>query len=365
MSPPDPAILHTLSLSPTPTTKTTLTPHGGSGFSRTAKLSITSHSSSKTPSSHPPLQRNYFVKTGPGPDAKLMFEGEHVSLNAIHDVVPTLSPRSYGCGELRNEKGVYFLVTDFVDLISSSSSSSTSKTLATKLAHLHTTPAPSPPGFSTPQFGFPVSTCCGSTPQPNNYASSWATFFADRRMRFILDRCAAAHGKKGGGGEGEELQRLVTQIVEDVVPRLLGDEVLRSPDGGPIVPVVVHGDLWSGNAGWGVIPSTSTTSTTDDKDDEEEEKEVGEIIYDPSATYAHSEYELGIMRLFGGFSRATFWDPYLSAVGGKCRPVEEFDDRVELYCLYHQLNHHALFGGGYRAGAIATMKSLVRKYGRG
>jgi protein-ribulosamine 3-kinase len=30
---------------------------------------------------------------------------------------------------------------------------------------------------------------------------------------------------------------------------------------------------------------------------------------------------------------------------------------------YHHLNHYAIFGGGYKGGAIAIMKELVRKYG--
>jgi fructosamine-3-kinase len=31
--------------------------------------------------------------------------------------------------------------------------------------------------------------------------------------------------------------------------------------------------------------------------------------------------------------------------------------------LYHHLNHHALFGGGYRSGALRIMKDLIAKYG--
>lgn len=36
---------------------------------------------------------------------------------------------------------------------------------------------------------------------------------------------------------------------------------------------------------------------------------------------------------------------------------------MALYELYHHLNHHALFGGGYRGGAVSIMKGLLRKYG--
>lgn len=30
---------------------------------------------------------------------------------------------------------------------------------------------------------------------------------------------------------------------------------------------------------------------------------------------------------------------------------------------YHHLNHHAIFGGGYRSGAMSMMQKLVKKYG--
>ena len=47
----------------------------------------------------------------------------------------------------------------------------------------------------------------------------------------------------------------------------------------------------------------------------------------------------------------------------KTEPVEEYDDRVMLYELYHHLNHFAMFGGGYRGGAVSMIKTLLQKYG--
>lgn len=49
------------------------------------------------------------------------------------------------------------------------------------------------------------------------------------------------------------------------------------------MPVVIHGDLWSGNKGKGVIGG---------------EGAVEEVVFDPSAVWGHSEYELGIMNMF-------------------------------------------------------------------
>ncbi|KAK0721923.1 Fructosamine/Ketosamine-3-kinase [Lasiosphaeria miniovina] len=86
-----------------------------------------------------------------------------------------------------------------------------------------------------------------------------------------------------------------------------------------------------------------------------------EVVYNPSTTYGHSEYELGIRRIFGGFGSA-FWREYKELVP-KAEPKEEWGDRVLLYELYHHLNHFALFGGGYCGGAMSIMKKLISKYG--
>lgn len=68
------------------------------------------------------------------------------------------------------------------------------------------------------------------------------------------------------------------------------------------------------------------------------------------------------MQMFGGFG-ARFFDQYHQIVP-KTEPVAEYADRVELYELYHHLNHHAIFGGGYRSGAILIMQKLIGKYGK-
>lgn len=110
--------------------------------------------------------------------------------------------------------------------------------------------------------------------------------------------------------------------------------------------MVIHGDLWSGNASKGMLPGMEAPE---------------DIVFDSSACYAHSEFELGIMKMFGGFGGA-FLKEYHELVP-KTEPVDEYDDRVALYELYHHLNHHALFGGGYRSGAMGIMKRLITKYG--
>ncbi|KFY73117.1 hypothetical protein V499_06761 [Pseudogymnoascus sp. VKM F-103] len=298
---------------------------GGSGFSSTYKITSKVDGETKT----------YFVKTG-GPSSKTMFAGEHASLNAIHNAVPSFCPQSYGHGALST--GGYFLVTDFLNLGSSKAKPS-GLSFAQKLEKLHRTSAPVPDGHSSPQFGFSVPTCCGNTEQPNDFTSSWSDFYANQRLRAISKACEKANGKD------EELSKLIEQTASVVVPRLLKDGHLKSHYGTPIAPVVVHGDLWSGNHGIGSI----------------NDGPVEQVVYDPSSAYAHSEFEMGIMKMFGGFGGVL--EEYRE-LKPEDLPKEEYDDRVELYELYHHLNHNAIFGGGYRSRALAIMERLNKKYGK-
>ncbi|RDL38451.1 uncharacterized protein BP5553_02791 [Venustampulla echinocandica] len=325
MTPPiDPAILSALSLHAA-TTK--ISSHGGSGFSSTFKLSSNEgHGEEKI----------YFVKIGKGRGSEVMFAGEHASLNGIHTAVPSLCPKSHAHGPLSNTNGS-FLATDFLSLTSAPSSG---QSLAQKLAKLHSTPAPIPDGYGKPVFGFPVATCCGDTEQDNGFEEDWSRFYAARRLGGIGREIERKYGADG------ELAELISKTSTRIAPRLLSSTHLKSGQtGGPIIPVVVHGDLWSGNHGRGSIGGGS----------------VEEVVYDPSSCWAHSEFEFGIMRMFGGFGGA--FEREYESYKNKDEPKEEWEDRVKLYELYHHLNHYAIFGGSYRSGAVQIMKSLIKKYG--
>ncbi|KAH8593248.1 Fructosamine/Ketosamine-3-kinase [Bisporella sp. PMI_857] len=319
----DPSIVKALSLD---LSKTTISSHGSSGFASTFKITTAVNEQEKL----------FFIKTGTGKGGEIMFTGEHSSLNAIHSTVPSFCPKSYAHGTLSS--GGYFLATDFLNL-SATSPKGTGDSLAQKLVKLHSKPAPAPEGQSTLTFGFPVTTCCGDTEQDNTYKSSWAEFYADNRLRHILKKA-----EKNNGAD-QKLASLVEKTATKVVPRLLADGHLRSSDGGNVVPVVVHGDLWSGNHGRGSIGTGG----------------VEEVVFDPSASWSHSEFEFGIMRMFGGFG-AGFEKEYHD-IKPKDEPVEEYEDRVRLYELYHHLNHYSIFGGGYKGGAVRIMEELIRKYG--
>lgn len=160
-------------------------------------------------------------------------------------------------------------------------------------------------------------TACGDSIQDNSFQESWADFFARRRLG------AALRLVEGNHGPDKALAGLVDRVVEDVVPRLLGAGHLRQGrksgegGGGEIVPVLVHGDLWSGNRGRGVLGGDG---------------QVEEVVFDPSCCWAHGEYEWGIMKMFGGFGEE--FEKEYREVKGRDEPVEEWEDRVELYELW-------------------------------
>jgi len=182
--------------------------------------------------------------------------------------------------------------------------------LGASLAALHRTTS------SGGRWGAEADNFIGATPQPNGWMDSWADFYVERRLGFQF-RLAADRGQ--GFAESDAVLELVHGR-------------LREEEGG-ISPVLLHGDLWSGNTGF--IASGEA------------------VVFDPAAYYGDGEADLALTRLFGGFGPA-FEEGYRES-----RPPAP-PWRSEAYELYHLLNHFHLFGGGYRESVLATMRRLLR-----
>lgn len=105
-------------------------------------------------------------------------------------------------------------------------------------------------------------------------------------------------------------------------------------DGHAPRPSLIHGDLWSGN--WGMLADGTP------------------VIYDPAVSWSDAEAELAMMELFGT-PPAGFWPAYRDSAG--LHPG--YPRRRGLYQLYHLLNHVVLFGGGFRAQALACSRTLL------
>ncbi|KAL8781847.1 MAG: hypothetical protein Q9213_005822 [Squamulea squamosa] len=287
----DPALLAALSIE---SDTATMEAYGQASSTTPSKVTVARHGYINT----------YFMKTGPN---IAMFRGEYESLNAIHAAVPSLCPLPIGHGRLSDSPDS-LLLTEFID-IETTSNAQTGLSLAQKLAQLHTAPSPIPHGSPQPAFGFHIPTSVGRTLQDNTWSTSWADFFANNRLRLVGRIIQSTYGDTDTG-----LQKLLARVIDEVVPHLLRDGHLGGERG--ITPSLVHGDLWPGNYTRGIVGGKGG---------------VEEVIFDPGSCCAHSEYELGIMRMFGGFSSG-FFKEYHRLVP-KTEPVEEYQGRLELYQL--------------------------------
>jgi protein-ribulosamine 3-kinase len=166
-------------------------------------------------------------------------------------------------------------------------------------------------------FGFHHPNYCGTTLQDNAWTENWPVFYAERRIWALVQQIATMRGMSS-----EELK-----IYEKLVGRM---HVLLPHQ---TVPSLIHGDLWSGNYMY-------TAS--------------GPALIDPACYYADREMELGMMKLFGGFSPVV-WNAYHDEF-----PLpEDWQQRIRLYQLYHVLNHYLLFCVSYGQQALEIAKEYV------
>jgi protein-ribulosamine 3-kinase len=168
-------------------------------------------------------------------------------------------------------------------------------------------------------YGFEVDKYLGISLQPNTWSGRWLEFWRDQRLGWQLDlfsRKTAADDNLLKLGD-----RLMVKLDD-----LLGD--ISEP------AVLLHGDLWSGNA------AADETGAP--------------IIYDPACYFGHREAELGIMRMFGGFGKQC------EAAYNEVWPWEDgLEERMPVYRLYHELNHLNLFGKAYYQNCINSLESIV------
>lgn len=155
-------------------------------------------------------------------------------------------------------------------------------------------------------YGLVESNYIGKLPQPNGWSDNWITFFRDRRLgyqaRLAEKRGYLTHSRR------TKLNRLLHSL----------DQWIPAYE----QPVLLHGDLWSGN--WLVGP------------------EGEPCLIDPAVFYGERELELAFTELFGGFSRR-FYDAY-----EEMNPLSEnYEERKQLYQLYYLLVHLTLFGESY------------------
>jgi fructosamine-3-kinase len=202
-----------------------------------------------------------------------------------------------------------FLVLEWLDL----GPGGRGAALGRALARLHETTAP--------RFGWHRDNTIGLTAQANDWCDAWPAFFRDRRLapQFAL---AASNGHAQLAERGERLLAQVAALLE----------------GHRVVPSLLHGDLWSGNAG--------------------ELADGTPVVFDPSCHFGDREADLAMAELFGGFS------PAFRAAYAEAAPLDAgYPLRRTLYNLYHVVNHLNLFGRAYLGQAQAMVEELLAAAG--
>lgn len=173
-------------------------------------------------------------------------------------------------------------------------------------------------------FGFECATYCGVTRTQGKFFDTWAACFADM-VKSLLSNLRE-------DSQWAEVVKLGDEITSTVIPFLLGPPL-------QVEPVLLHGDLWTGNVG-----VDSTTSKP--------------VVYDPASYFGHNEAELSIMRMFGGFDFTWFQEYH--RLRPKAHPQSEYDQRQLLYELFHYLNHTCIFqSGSYAQQAKSRCRDLL------
>jgi fructosamine-3-kinase len=174
------------------------------------------------------------------------------------------------------------------------------------LARLHRAGAPS--------FGRRDRRTTGSLALPNDPCATWVEFFGERRLGVLL---RIAHDRQA-------LPDSTLAKLERTIERL-------AVIGGPVEPPArLHGDLWAGNR---LIDRSGRS-----------------WLIDPACHGGHREFDLAMMRLFGGFGPGCF-----AGYEAEWPMADGWDARVPLHQLAPLVVHAIKFGGGY---AAATERAL-------
>ena len=206
----------------------------------------------------------------------------------------------------KNIKNIEILLIEWIDMHNFDQ-----KKLGKGLGELHLKSAESNPKM----FGFPVEGFIGTTDQKKGLEDNWIDCFLNLRIipqllilkSRILDK------------------EIINKVKEKIKTELLNHEPINA---------LVHGDLWSGNAGM--------------------DKNGKGVIFDPASWWADNEVDIAMTKLFGGF-RKEFYEEY-----HRIFPIKNgFEKRIIIYNFYHILNHANMFGGGYLNQVQDYVKAIL------
>lgn len=229
------------------------------------------------------------------------FTAESVGISAIR-LTNTIGTSKILCTgtDAGEQVGYSFLLEEYAE--SKGKIESYWTTLAHELAAMHKADASS--FVRGGIFGFTQDDFIGATPQINEPRRLWIDFFRDCRLVPQFNR--ASH--------------CFDNAVKAKITMLLGnlEKYLAEPEKSSLL----HGDLWSGNVLCGADGKA--------------------MLIDPAVYVGNREADIAMTQLFGGFPEE-FYNAYNEAY-----PLDSgYEQRRDLYNLYHLLNHLNLFGETY------------------
>ena len=181
------------------------------------------------------------------------------------------------------------------------------------LASMHKVDTGSFTGTST--YGFTSDNYIGAGKQKNTPKHTWIEFFSECRLKPQF-RLAASYFD-------DRLLEAANHLLDNL------DKYLFEPDR----PSLLHGDLWAGNF----------------MSDENGQP----MLIDPAVYVGCSEADIAMTELFGGFDRR-FYASYFEEMG----EIPGYDDRRDLYNLYHLTNHLNIFGSAY----LSAVSRILLRY---
>ena len=206
----------------------------------------------------------------------------------------------------KNIKNIEILLIEWIDMHNFDQ-----KKLGKGLGELHLKSAESNPKM----FGFPVEGFIGTTDQKKGLEDNWIDCFLNLR---IIPQLLSLKSRILG-------KEINNKVKEKIKSELLNHKPINA---------LVHGDLWSGNAGM--------------------DKSGKGVIFDPASWWGDNEVDIAMTKLFGGF-RKEFYEEY-----HRIFPIKNgFEKRIIIYNFYHILNHANMFGGGYLNQVEDYVKAIL------
>ncbi len=240
------------------------------------------------------------------------FASEALGLSAIAKTKAIQTPQIFGYGTDK-ERQCAFLFLEWI--ATENRKAADWEAFGHQLADFHrAATAEYVPGGN---YGFLEDNFIGAGEQINTVRNDWISFFRDCRLE--------PQFQKAAGYFNSEDRKRIYHLLDHI-----GDVLIE-----PKYPSLLHGDLWSENVMTG---------------------QDGRVwMVDPAVYVGHAEADLAMTELFGGFPQEMY------AAYREVSPLEPgYEDRRDLYHLYHLLNHLNLFGRSYYPSVIR----ILEKYGK-